>query len=97
MLIIGGINSNQRLGNIFEYTFESRSWAMVVLNKNKGLLKGRYGHTAQCVDSKSLIIFGGTEETAKNDILVFDLQSGNLRAVKGDDSTPSERDFHSCC
>ena len=70
---------------------------MIVLNKNKQIFKGRYGHSATCVDGQNIFIFGGSEEKQKNDVLRFDLLSGNFHKVKvyqEDDTAPSPRDFH---
>lgn len=45
-MILGGINQNSRLGNIFEYSIEKRAWSLVPINKNMKLFKGgRYGHS----------------------------------------------------
>jgi hypothetical protein len=40
LLIVGGINQNARLGNIYEFNTETRLWSMIVINKNKGIFKG---------------------------------------------------------
>ena len=82
LLIVGGINQNARLGNIYEFNTESRSWSMLVINKNKGIFKGRYGHSCCLVDSgKNLLIFGGSEDEKKNDLLRFEISSGNFYRI----------------
>ncbi len=69
---------------------------MVQINKNKGLFKGRYGHSACLVDSdRNLLIYGGSEEDKRSDLIKFNFQSGNFSKVSGDSElSPSARDFH---
>lgn len=71
---------------------------MHVINKNKGVFKGRYGHSCCMVDNgKNLLIFGGSEDEKKNDIIRFELSSGNfyrIQACQEDEKAPSARDFH---
>jgi hypothetical protein len=46
LLILGGINSNTRLGNIYEFSLAKNSWSQIKIEKNAALFKGRYGHSA---------------------------------------------------
>jgi N-acetylneuraminic acid mutarotase len=79
LIIVGGLNQSTRLGNIFEFNFDKRQWSPLLLNKNKHLFKGRYGHTAHLVEgNRQILIFGGTEEEQKNDLIKFDIMSGNF-------------------
>ena len=50
------------------------------------------------------MIFGGSENVAKNDVILFDLTKNVFRRIKGsfhranedlDENTPAPRDFHS--
>eukprot|EP00347_Sterkiella_histriomuscorum_P009077 403342606 len=103
LIILGGTNQNKRFGNIYEFSFDKKAWSLVNINKNKQIFKGRYGHSTDLVSSdlktqqNHIIIFGGLEDRQKNDLIRFDLNSGNFNLVQLNDieNIPSERDFHS--
>ena len=97
LIIIGGINQNARLGNIFEYSTESRQWGILPINQNRAGYKGRYGHSCCLVDNgKNIIIFGGSDEEKRNDVIRYELATGNFYKVQQfEEEAPSPRDFHS--
>jgi hypothetical protein len=61
------------------------------------LFKGRYGHSA-CYykGADSIIIYGGSEEKQKDDIVRFDLATNSFYKIKehNQEDKPSSRDFH---
>ncbi|CDW86235.1 kelch repeat [Stylonychia lemnae] len=102
LIILGGINQAKRLGNILEFSFDKLQWTLQPLNKNKQFFKGRYGHstnivTGDLMDKPYLLIFGGSEDKQKDDLIVYELKSGNFnkQAILDEESAPTSRDFHS--
>lgn len=95
-MVIGGINQSSRLGNIFEYDIKQRQWRLMPVNKNRSLFKARYGHSAVLTyDKEQVILFGGSEDMKMNDVIAYDLRSGNFTKINSGeaDGAPSQRDF----
>ena len=93
------------MGVVREFNISSKKWSILFLYKDKKqIFQGRYGHSA-CLtpDRLNIIIFGGSEERAKNDVIAFDLVKNIFKRVAAghapdhtelDENTPLPRDFH---
>lgn len=93
IIVVGGVNQNLRLGNILEFNVEKRQWSELPFGKGKSLYKGRFGH-ATVAQLDSLLIFGGSEEEIKADLIQNNLNTGCFTRLQ---TQAEERDFHTCC
>ena len=52
------------------------------VSKNKHLFRGRYGHSATLhPNQRSIIVFGGSEDKRKNDLVSYDIATGSFSKV----------------
>jgi len=57
LLILGGINNDERFLDAFEFNPETKTWSVVKLPES-ALYRGRYGFSGTLYNKKQLIIFG---------------------------------------
>lgn len=97
MILFGGKGKNNKaFSDVWELDWSNKKWKTIVNNENNNVSPcSRFGHSANLLFDKFMILFGGENVIDLFDLWALDLQTYLWKQIKTIGKSPSPRKFHS--